>query len=64
MRLYILRFYNNAIKYNEALFLVIMFTYLLQEYSVQVTFREDWQDIRLAYDDFNGKVLTVAYLFM
>ena len=27
---------------------------LLQEYSVQITFREDWNDPRLTYDDFEG----------
>ena len=29
-------------------------TLIFQEYSVQITFREDWDDIRLAYDDYNG----------
>ena len=28
---------------------------MFQEYSVQITFREDWDDIRLAYDDYDGK---------
>ena len=27
-----------------------------QEYSVQITFREDWNDPRLVYDDFEGKL--------
>ena len=27
----------------------------LQEYSVQITFREDWNDPRLTYNDFQGK---------
>ena len=27
----------------------------LKEYSVQITFREDWVDPRLKYDDLNGK---------
>ena len=27
-----------------------------QEYSVQITFREDWNDPRLIYDDFEGKL--------
>lgn len=32
--------------------------YYLQEYSVQVTFREQWNDERLRYyDDTNGRVL-------
>ena len=30
---------------------------ILQEYSVQITFREDWNDPRLTYDDFGGKWL-------
>ena len=29
-------------------------TVFLQEYSVQITFREDWNDPRLTYDDFEG----------
>ena len=30
-------------------------SFIFQEYSVQITFREDWDDIRLAYDDYNGR---------
>ena len=28
----------------------------LQEYSIQITFREQWIDDRLQYDDMNGKI--------
>ena len=28
----------------------------MQEYSIQITFREEWNDDRLRYDDMNGKI--------
>ena len=33
----------------------LFLSFIFQEYSVQITFREDWDDIRLAYDDYNGR---------
>ena len=36
----------------------ILLTYLslsLQEYSFQITFRQQWNDNRLTYDDMNGE---------
>ena len=27
-----------------------------QEYTIQITFREEWNDDRLTYDDMNGKI--------
>ena len=27
-----------------------------QEYSIQITFREEWVDDRLSYDDMNGRI--------
>ena len=30
-----------------------------QEYSVQITFREDWIDPRLEYDDLRGKEIFI-----
>lgn len=30
--------------------------FLLQEYSVQLTFREQWTDERLKFNDFGGKM--------
>lgn len=32
----------------------------LQEYSVQLTFREQWLDERLKFNDFNGKNLYIS----
>ncbi len=34
----------------------VFFTFL-QEYSVQITFRQQWNDNRLAFNDMNGKML-------
>lgn len=31
----------------------------IQEYSVQITFREDWNDPRLVYNDFQGKLTCI-----
>ena len=33
----------------------ILFFCILQEYSVQITFRQQWNDNRLAFDDKGGK---------
>jgi hypothetical protein len=34
----------------------LMSSALLQEYSIQITFREEWNDDRLQYDDMNGRI--------
>lgn len=35
---------------------VIRIHSVVQEYSVQITFREQWRDDRLTYDDMDGKI--------
>ncbi len=56
-------FEASAVDYyfiESILFRIFIFTfspYILQEYSVQITFREDWIDPRLTYNDFNGKII-------
>lgn len=41
-------------------------SFFSQEYSVQITFREDWIDPRLVYDDLKGKccfsMLTIVHI--
>lgn len=34
----------------------------VQEYSVQLTFREQWTDERLKFDDIQGKLKSNAYI--
>ena len=44
--------------------LVCKIFFLLQEYSVQVTFREQWNDERLGYiDNTDGKYITIRLIF-
>ena len=43
----------------------ILLTYLslsLQEYSFQITFRQQWNDNRLTYDDMNGEYAVAVVL--
>ena len=52
--------YNITVKNNingklkKKIYTIFTIILIFQEYSVQITFREDWDDIRLAYDDYNG----------
>lgn len=36
--------------------------YVYQEYSVQLTFREQWMDERLKFNDYNGKYMEITQL--
>ena len=35
--------------------LLLFLYYLFQEFSVQITFREQWNDERLKFDDYKGR---------
>lgn len=52
-RLHALLFYMALARCD---FLVFMRERLLQEYSVQLTFREQWLDERLKFNDFGGRL--------
>ena len=52
-----------TIKWYKSKTLNLIDNYIVfQEYSVQLTFRQDWLDPRLSYSNHNGKLLNKTSL--
>lgn len=49
---------------SHVLFIFLILIKCLQEYSVQLTFREQWLDERLKFDDFKGILFVKHFMII